>query len=199
MRYSGRSDLLSPRKRQSLYAKQQEQQQVDDELGVALVAWCAAVAGRYGVAVTNLTTSLADGRALCLLIHYYHPKILPIRQIKKTTRNAAEESASHGEATADAAVAEVAPKVVSGVAGGSGSGSGSSQQRGIEGEHRNFATLKRACKDIGGIPISLPAYDSVNPPEHATMAVFLGFLFAQLIDSSEQVRYPLLPLANLSN
>ena len=43
------------------------------ELLSALLAWCQAVCHGYGVPVNNFTTSFADGRALCLLVHYYHP------------------------------------------------------------------------------------------------------------------------------
>lgn len=39
----------------------------------ALLAWCQAVCHGYCVPVVNFTTSFADGRALCLLVHYYHP------------------------------------------------------------------------------------------------------------------------------
>jgi hypothetical protein len=56
-----------------------------------LLAWVQAVvsaqlpalpaARRWeGLAVENFTTSLADGRALCLLLHYYHPSVLPLDQ-----------------------------------------------------------------------------------------------------------------------
>ena len=34
----------------------------------------------------------------------------------------------------------------------------------------------------------LPAYDTVNLPEEKTMTIFLGYLFARLIESSSQVR-----------
>lgn len=47
----------------------------DRELLEALLVWCQAVCHGYGVAVRNFTTSFADGRALCLLLHYYHPRV----------------------------------------------------------------------------------------------------------------------------
>ncbi|CAM9943230.1 unnamed protein product, partial [Choristocarpus tenellus] len=50
---------------------------VGDNDGVlaALMAWCRAVCHGYGVPVRNFTSSFADGRALCLLLHYYHPQV----------------------------------------------------------------------------------------------------------------------------
>lgn len=47
----------------------------DKELLAALLAWCQAVCHGYGIPVRNFTTSFADGRALCLLLHYYHPRV----------------------------------------------------------------------------------------------------------------------------
>ena len=42
--------------------------------------------------------------------------------------------------------------------------------------------------DIGGIPLMLPEhYDSRNVPEEKTMFLFLGYLFARLIESAGQV------------
>ncbi|CAM9092397.1 unnamed protein product, partial [Ascophyllum nodosum] len=35
--------------------------------------------------VNDFTTSFADGRALCLLVHYYHPWMLPLNVIRRTT------------------------------------------------------------------------------------------------------------------
>ncbi|CAM9969702.1 unnamed protein product, partial [Laminaria digitata] len=57
----------------------------DKELRLALLGWCQAVCHGYGVPVRNFTTSFADGRALCLLLHYYHPRILSLDAIRRTT------------------------------------------------------------------------------------------------------------------
>ena len=34
----------------------------------------------------------------------------------------------------------------------------------------------------------LPSYDTTNLPEEKTMTIFLGYLFARMIESSSQVR-----------
>lgn len=146
----------------------------DADLSGALLAWCQAVAGQYGVAVYNLTSCLADGRALCMLVHYYHPSILATKAIKKTTQNLTASFASN---TALDMYTESCLDV-----------SKADSQRALTNERKNFATLKRACSDIGGVPAMLPSYDSGNQPEAKTMTVFLGYLFARLIESSEQVR-----------
>ena len=155
-------------------AEQDSKGEDDTDLESALLVWCNAVAGQYGVSVYNLTSCLADGRALCMLVHYYHPSILPTKTIKKTTQNIAAHFASntsldvYTESCVDASKSDV--------------------QRAVVNERKNFATLKKACSDIGGVPTMLPSYDSSNLPEAKTMTIFLGYLFARLIESSEQVR-----------
>ncbi|RHX98117.1 hypothetical protein DYB36_002735, partial [Aphanomyces astaci] len=39
-----------------------------------LLEWCRVVCATYNVAIRNFTASFADGKALCLMIHYYHPR-----------------------------------------------------------------------------------------------------------------------------
>lgn len=148
--------------------------QDDSDLACALLEWCDAVAGQYGVAVYNLTSCLADGRALCLLVHYYHPSLLPTKVIKKTTQNIAAAFSSNTALDSFTEASIEVPK--------------QEARKALEGETKNFATLKRACSDIGGIPSMLPACNSNNQPESKTMTIFLGYLFARLIESSEQVR-----------
>ena len=131
----------------------------------ALVEWCNCIANMYGIAVDDITNSLADGRALCLLIHYYHPSILSISSIKKTFQNILSENDEEEVAITN-----------------------SDMQRALDGERRNFVSLKNACKTIGGIPLMIPHYDSKNIPEAKLMTVFLGYLFTRLVESAEQLR-----------
>ena len=47
-----------------------------------LLRWARAVCANYGVAITDATTSFADGRALCALVHAYAPELLPLGLVK---------------------------------------------------------------------------------------------------------------------
>ncbi|MEW5314489.1 MAG: hypothetical protein WDW38_005985 [Sanguina aurantia] len=53
----------------------------NDPLAQSLLAWVRAVCAQYGLQVDNLTWSLADGRALCFLVHHYVPRLLRQEQI----------------------------------------------------------------------------------------------------------------------
>eukprot|EP01038_Epipyxis_sp_PR26KG_P007565 gene7565-10306_t len=153
----------------------QTSQDVDGELSIALLQWCQAIAGQYDVPVYNLTNCLADGRVLCLLVHYYHPTILPTRLIKKTTSNLHDSNfLTHSmlDTYMDSDQHQMSSEDIN---------------KAISGERKNYLTLKRSCNSIGGIPFLLPPFDSKNIPEEKTMVVFLGYLFSRLIESSQQV------------
>ena len=156
-------------------------------LKTALLRWCDVIASQYGVSVHDLTSCLADGRALCLLVHYYHPTALPIAAIKNTTSSLVQKLTGDTTTTTAAAASKLDTFVEATSLTG-GSLNKTDLKRGIDGERRNFAMLRRACHAIGGVPLMLPIYDSENLPEEKTMTIFLGFLFARLIESSSQVR-----------
>ena len=57
-----------------------EEEGVCDDPGLAalVLQWVQVVCAGYGVAVENFSRSLADGAALCLLVHHYKPELLPL-------------------------------------------------------------------------------------------------------------------------
>lgn len=50
-----------------------------------LFAWCQRICSRYNYSVTNFSSSFSDGKALCYLIHYYHPEILQLDTVHETS------------------------------------------------------------------------------------------------------------------
>ncbi|GIY87946.1 abnormal spindle-like microcephaly-associated protein homolog [Caerostris darwini] len=57
----------------------------ENEVIQQLLQWCQNVCAHYGIKVLNFTTSFSDGRALCCIVHHYHPNLLPQDKIKKET------------------------------------------------------------------------------------------------------------------
>lgn len=102
----------------------------------SLLKWCDAIASTYGVSVHNLTTSLADGRALCLLIHYYHPSILPTRTIQNTTASLLTPFQGQEDDY-------LLDQFVEATALNGGNLCKLDMRKGLEGERKNFAILKR--------------------------------------------------------
>lgn len=69
-------------------------------LASLLLRWSQAVCSSFGLELSDFTTSFADGRALCHLIHYYHPTVIQIDEIMPTSRcdkNLSPEQAGHNE------------------------------------------------------------------------------------------------------
>jgi len=50
-----------------------------------LLRWCQTVCVQYDMDVDNFTVSFSDGRALCYLLHHYHPSLLPKELIRTET------------------------------------------------------------------------------------------------------------------
>lgn len=103
----------------------------------ALLKWSNAIAGQYGVPVHNLTTCLADGRALCLLIHYYHPTILPTNIIKNTTSSLSRSFDNVEVEDESLENFTEATSLYGGIL------SKTDVKKGLEGERKNFLTLRR--------------------------------------------------------
>jgi abnormal spindle-like microcephaly-associated protein len=59
----------------------------ESELKSLLLRWSQAVCICFGLHVNDLTNDFADGKASCLLIHYYHPNVLRLEEIHSTSGN----------------------------------------------------------------------------------------------------------------
>ena len=57
-----------------------------------LLEWCQIVCSVYGTKVVNFTTSFADGKAFCPLIHHYQRGMLPLSDIRETRADFAASS-----------------------------------------------------------------------------------------------------------
>lgn len=53
-----------------------------------LLSWCDLVCSRFGRSVLDFIQSFADGKVVCLLIHFYHPTLLRLEDIHLTTNDA---------------------------------------------------------------------------------------------------------------
>lgn len=111
-----------------------------------LMYWCNAVMKLYGIEIDDFTTSLADGSVLCLLVHFYHPELLPLKSIHQSYKL---------QSLDDNKITDL--------------------------QKRNFVTLRRACKAIGGIPVLSKEYSVQDPPDSHSMTFFLAYLFSRLM------------------
>ncbi len=62
------------------------------DLKGSLLIWADLVCRRFGRSVQNWTSSFFDGVAVCILIHYYHPRLLRIEDIDYSEHSAQENA-----------------------------------------------------------------------------------------------------------
>ena len=72
----------------------------EESLKTLLFRWCKAVCSNFGLQLQDFTNSFADGKALCYLVHYYHPGTLRFEDILPTL-NDEDASLSHDRAMAN--------------------------------------------------------------------------------------------------
>ncbi|GBG26415.1 Abnormal spindle-like microcephaly-associated protein-like [Hondaea fermentalgiana] len=141
-----------------------------------LLRWCQSICAHHGMRVANFTTSMASGRALCLLIHHYHPGLLPRESIRETTVDVCR--ARHPESYAadlDWAVHNVQdmPR--------------SEYRRSLENERANFQLVNECATALGSVPVLLPQFDSENVPEEKMMLLFVTYLSSRLLVSRDEI------------
>jgi abnormal spindle-like microcephaly-associated protein len=56
----------------------------EETLRSLLFRWCKAVCSNFGLHLQDFTDSFANGKALCYLVHYYHPGLLRCEDILPT-------------------------------------------------------------------------------------------------------------------
>ncbi len=100
-----------------------------------LLQWCQAVCGVYGHVVKDLSESLADGKALCYIIHHYQPTMLPRDRIE---RSAAERMAAVAAAPQPAHLADAVRK--------------KARAAGVKAERANFRMVRQQAAALGCIP-----------------------------------------------
>ncbi|RLN26213.1 hypothetical protein BBJ28_00009203, partial [Nothophytophthora sp. Chile5] len=125
-----------------------------------LLEWCRAVCANYTVDVSDFSVSFADGKALCYLLHYYHPMLLTKADVLSTTRDLRQggEAQQTDESTL------------------------------LANEQRHFAIVNDRIKQLGEIPVLMPKqYNTKNPPEEKMVVTFVCYVQSRLMDSYSEI------------
>ncbi|RUS79093.1 hypothetical protein EGW08_013146 [Elysia chlorotica] len=163
-----------------------------------ILQWCRLVCLHYGVKIENFTVSFSDGRALCCLLHHYHPALLPLEQVRFET------SVSHQEALADREEQELrarqgrsageddADNSMDWGAGGGGLLPGENDpgiyEELLANEKMNFKTLYEKVSALGGVPLMLKSADMSNTiPDEKVVSTYVSYLCARLLDIRAEV------------
>ncbi|XP_059177929.1 abnormal spindle-like microcephaly-associated protein homolog isoform X2 [Physella acuta] len=160
---------------------------MDNERLQLIFQWCRLVCLHYGVKVENFTVSFSDGRALCCLIHHYHPALLPLSDIRFQT------SVSFQEAAERQCEVEMDPDASMDWGHGGGLVPNENDpelfERLLTNEKTNFKTLYEKVSELGGVPLMLKSADMSNTiPDEKVVSTYTAYLCARLLDIREEVR-----------
>ncbi|BFZ20292.1 hypothetical protein BsWGS_23331 [Bradybaena similaris] len=145
--------------------------------------WCRLVCLHYGLKIENFTVSFSDGRALCCLLHHYHPALLPLAEIRFETTISAQENEE------DKYQRDIEDSVDSTVACASDEDNPEVFERLLANEKSNYKTLYDKASALGGVPLMLKSTDMSNTiPDEKVVSTFVSYLCARLLDIREEVR-----------
>jgi len=129
-----------------------------NDLSALLLLWSKSVCSCFGLEIDDFTASFADGRALCLLISYYHPGILKRHEISPTTNSLPPNPTPAAVHTA------------------------------VMNEQRNVMLAKKRMSELGGIPGMLGDFDSTSIPEEKSVITCVAYLCSRLMESSAEIQ-----------
>ncbi|XP_020629211.1 abnormal spindle-like microcephaly-associated protein homolog isoform X2 [Orbicella faveolata] len=151
-----------------------------------LFKWCKIVCRLYGLKIENFTVSFSDGRALCYLLHHYHPSLLPRSLVKEQTSltcnpGVHDTSDSEGEEGMNVKswTATFSP----------GSGTNVLLEELKNNERENFRTMAEKVQELGGVPLMTKASDmSYTIPDEKVVITYVAYLCARLLDLREETK-----------
>ncbi|KAL4219252.1 hypothetical protein ACF0H5_021834 [Mactra antiquata] len=157
----------------------------DERLNL-LLKWCSAVCAFYDIKIENFTVSFSDGRALCHILHYYHPGLVPLTCIQHETTMTHVESMGkncqqnlncslNDSLNTSAVFGEMEDPAV--------------YEKLLANERENFKLLSEKVKEIGGVPMMLRSTDMSNTiPDEKVVVTYLMYLCARLLDIRQESR-----------
>ncbi|KAL8625929.1 hypothetical protein ACOMHN_012521 [Nucella lapillus] len=166
---------------------------MDGPLLQLLLKWCRTVCLHYGVKVENFTVSFSDGRALCCLLHHYHPALLPLSRVQFRTSQSLQDAAAENAEQDRNAGEEEDDDDLSHDWGAAYHLGGDLDQSLFESllsnEKENFRILYEKVSELGGIPLMLKAADMTNTiPDERVVVTYVSYLCARLLDLREETR-----------
>ncbi|XP_072172217.1 abnormal spindle-like microcephaly-associated protein homolog [Diadema setosum] len=150
-----------------------------------LMDWCKAVCSFYGMQIENFTVSFCDGRALCLLVHHYHPALLPYECISQDTtlmhfqREEALDLNSSLDDFNGTWSQTFSPTT----------GKQTDHDKLLAHERQNFKLLYDKVAELGGVPMMVRSADMSNTiPDEKVVITYVSYLCARLLDLRQETR-----------
>ncbi|KAL3794293.1 hypothetical protein HJC23_012418 [Cyclotella cryptica] len=134
-----------------------------ERIKTLLLSWCQTVCSFYDMPVENFTSSFSDGKILCLLISFYHPTLLPRREILPTLSDI-QARVKQCINMNDAVV-----------------------QMALQNEQFNLSLALNRMDALGGIPRLFSTKNFLLPPDENTVILCVSFLFSRLTETSQEI------------
>ena len=128
-----------------------------------LLTWCQTVCSCYDVSVENFAESFSDGKVFCLLISFYHPTLLPFKDILPTVADL--QSKLRPGTELDNNIIRMA----------------------LRNEQYNLSLAMNRMQELGGIPRLFSSKDFLLPPDEKTTLLCVSFLFSRLTETSREI------------
>ncbi|XP_013394208.1 abnormal spindle-like microcephaly-associated protein homolog [Lingula anatina] len=148
-----------------------------------LLKWCKAVCAFYNLKVENFTVSFSDGRALCYLVHHYHPSLLPLESIKTDTTQSYQEQENENSDAEDSfhGTWSMSYSLTS--------GRSPVYDQLLANEKENFKVLYEKVTELGGVPLMLKSTEMSNTiPDEKVVITYVSYLCGRLLDIRHETR-----------
>ncbi|XP_053718819.1 abnormal spindle-like microcephaly-associated protein isoform X2 [Synchiropus splendidus] len=149
-----------------------------------LMDWVRCVCAFYNIKVENFSVAFSDGRVLCLLIHHYHPCLIPRASVGLRTTQTVDRP-SRGCVALDCSsdtdsfsdnLTDTDPQ-------------NTEFTELLENEKKNFRLVNSAVKFLGGIPAMIQLSDMSNTiPNEKVVMSYVTFLCVRLLDLRNETR-----------
>ncbi|XP_067086593.1 abnormal spindle-like microcephaly-associated protein [Osmerus mordax] len=154
-----------------------------------LMDWVNAVCDFYNLKVENFSVSFSDGRALCYLIHHYHPSQLPLERVSQSTTQTVECS-SQGRLELNCSSSDSDNSFDTWPTTQNVPQSPMLEFKELlDNEKSNFRLVNTAVSFLGGVPAMINSADMSNTiPNEKVVMSYLSFLCTRLLDLRNETR-----------
>eukprot|EP00004_Rigifila_ramosa_P024015 TRINITY_DN684_c0_g1_i6.p1 TRINITY_DN684_c0_g1~~TRINITY_DN684_c0_g1_i6.p1 ORF type:complete len:923 (+),score=141.92 TRINITY_DN684_c0_g1_i6:357-2771(+) len=146
------------------------------QLRQALWRWCAAVCAPFKLAINDLSSSFADGRAFCFLLASYRSDLLSVAAVWSPHPDEDELLAEIPTETSTASITSNLVAMVFNMRTPVFSPR-------VDGIKKNFALIRDAVKKLGGVPLLVSSTDFHEGSPEESLSLFLAYLSARLLAS----------------
>lgn len=127
-----------------------------------LLTWCQKVCSFYGVSVDNFADSFSDGKVLCLLVSFYHPTLLNVRDILPTAADM-QAKLRPGVKMEDQLV-----------------------RMALQNERYNLSLALSRMDELGGMPRLFSSKEFLLPPDERSTVLCVSYLFTRLTETNRE-------------